>query len=163
MGVFGNLLDLIRVGPGRIQQPTFDIPQPAAPAPTPPAPTPATPPADAGGGFDFGSLFPTGPSATFSSQDWLILAVAVLIAAVGFFFIRGGIQSALIRGRAAPAGARAAGWAWWMFGVVAVGVITAGFVGEQWSNILFASIAGGFACVLLLVAVFMTISAASKR
>lgn len=166
MNVFGNLLELIRVGPGRIQQPSFEIPQPSAPTPTPttPAPTvPAPAPAPADGGFSLPNIFQTGPSASFTGQDWLILSIALLITAVGFFFIRGGIQNALIRGRAAPAGARAAGWAWWMFAVVAVGVVVAGFVGEQWSNILFAAIGGGFALVLLLVAVFMTISAASKR
>jgi len=158
MNVLSNLLDLIRIGPGRIQQPAFQIPDPS----TPPPAAPATPPPTQG------SLFPSfpvasGPSGSFTGQDWLILAVVVLVVGIGFFFVRAGIQNALLRARAAPAGARAAGWAWWIFAVAAAGVIAAGFVGEQWSNILFAAIGGGLALVLLLVAVFMTISAASKR
>jgi hypothetical protein len=158
MSVFNTLLDFIRIGGGRIQQPAFQIPDPAAPPPVAPVAPPATQ----------GSIFPSfpvasGPSGSFTGQDWLILAVVVIVVGVGFFFVRGGIQNALLRGRAAPAGARAAGWAWWMFAVAAAGVIAAGFVGEQWSNILFAAIGGGLALVLLLVAVFMTISAASKR
>jgi hypothetical protein len=158
MSVFNTLLDFIRIGSGRIQQPAFQIPDPA----TPPPVAPVTPPATQG------SIFPSfpvasGPSGSFTGQDWLILAVVVIVVGVGFFFVRGGIQNALLRGRAAPAGARAAGWAWWIFAVAAASVIAAGFVGEQWSNILFAAIGGGLALVLLLVAVFMTISAAPKR
>lgn len=159
MNLLNNLLDLIRIGPGSVKQPpAFQIPDPSTPPPAPVSP-PATTSIPGIPGFPVSS----GPSGSFSGQDWLILAVVVLVVGVGFFFVRGGIQNGLIRARAAPAGARAAGWAWWMFAVVAAGAVTAGFVGEQWSNILFAAIAGGFALVLLLVAVFMTISAASRR
>ncbi len=159
MNILSNLLDMIRIGPGRIQQPpAFQIPDPSTTPPT----APVTPPPAQGSIFP---SFPTvgSPSGSFTGQDWLILAVVLLVVGIGFFFVRGGIQNALVRGRAAPAGARAAGWAWWIFAVAASGVIAAGFVGEQWSNILFAAIGGCLALVLLLVAVFMTISAATKR
>lgn len=160
MNVLNNLLDLIRMGPGSVKQPpAFQIPDPAT---TPPPAAPIAPAPSSGLSFP-GFPMSSGPSGSFTGQDWLILAVVVLVVGVGFFFVRGGIQNGLIRARAAPAGARASGWAWWMFVVVAAGAVTAGFVGEQWSNILFAAIAGGFALVLLLVAVFMTISAVSKR
>jgi hypothetical protein len=161
MNILNNLLDMIRMAPGSVKQPpAFQIPDPTT---APPPVAPVTPPANTIQSIPGFSL-PGGPSGSFTGQDWLILAVVVIVVGVGFFFVRGGIQGGLIRGaRAEPPAARAAGWAWWMFAVTAAGVIAAGFVGEQWSNILFAAIGGGAALVLLLVAVFMTISAASKR
>lgn len=160
MNIVNTLLDLIRIGPGSVKQPpAFQIPDPSTPVPAP-----VTPPATTTIPGIPGLPLPSGPAGSFTGQDWLILAVVVIVVGVAFFFVRGGIQSGLIRGaRAEPPAARAAGWAWWIFVVTAFGVIAAGFVGEQWSNILFTAIGGGVALVLLLVAAFMTMSAMAKR
>lgn len=87
---------------------------------------------------------------------------AALVAAILFFFLKGGLFNHLIEKRVPPSSARGASWAFYIFLVVTAWTAITGFVAGIWSSVPFLS-GGGVLIIATLVFFLVTYSGALKR
>lgn len=141
----------------------FATPPPAATPATPPATTPSADPFSSPTGTDVFSTAPAAEPAGLSSQDWAIGLGVVLVAAAVFFLIRGAVQTQLAKQHAAPDAAIGASWTLFAFLTVVTAFVVFGLLGDLWSATLFLVSALVLGVVLLLLTVFMFMSALGRR
>jgi hypothetical protein len=103
------------------------------------------------------------PAVTGPSTMTIIVGVgAALLAAVLFFFLKGGLFNHLIDRRVPPSNARSASWAFYTFLVVTAWTAITGFVVGIWSSIPFLA-GGATLAVTTLVFFLVSYSGALKR
>ena len=129
--------------------------QPLQPTPNPPAGPPAYSSAAPAAPFTFGTRM--------SSNDMVLAGGILLVLAIVFFFVRGGVRRHLIAGRASLSAASSAGWAVFAFLLLLSITVVLGLFGNLWSLLAFTVPMGGLVLVTLVLSIILYNAAASGR
>lgn len=101
------------------------------------------------------------PTASLTSQNAVIGIAIVLVCALAFFFVRGGLRSHLIARRASPSAAGSAGWSLFAFLLALTVTIVFGLLGDVWQALPF--LLPMSALILVTLIVFAMLYSAASR